>query len=453
MKRRMAACGMVAGMGFLLASGIAGAAEPVATEHVPALAVSGGGDLRFRHVHFDDIPIVADPPGVTRGGENHFFRIRPRLWGQVNFPSQVSVYGRLVNEFRHYETGADRNWDWPDEVIVDSLYLDAKGLLGGILDARIGRQDLIYGTGKVILEGTPKDGSRTICHDAVRLTFHLSDKLACDVLGIYNHPENKLAISSEHRDLTGVDPAFNDMTESGGGLYMKSRQLEAMPWEAYYLYKRESGWTNRRADAMPGRDVHTLGGRLMPATADGLSASIELAGQAGEVDDGRTIQAWMADASLRKRFKNAWMAPSIGVGVYHLSGDDPETGRDEGWNPLWARWPQYSELYVYAFDAEAAGRWSNVTLPYLVADCKPSDGSKLNALAGPMYAPEKNGPGGGNERGWLGTVRLDMDLASSLLTKKDKLSGHITVEVLDPGDYYNVRRTAHFARWELSYAF
>ena len=40
-----------------------------------------GGDLRIRQEAFDHIPILADPPGVTRGGENNAFRIRPRIWG------------------------------------------------------------------------------------------------------------------------------------------------------------------------------------------------------------------------------------------------------------------------------------------------------------------------------------------------------------------------------------
>jgi hypothetical protein len=448
---RSVASAVVCGTGLLLATAVCGALEPVSLSS--DVKASAGGDLRIRQEHFDEIPIIADPPGITRSGENSYYRIRPRLWAQLEFPSSITMYGRVVNEFRHFMKPDNDTMDWPDELIVDSLYLDAKGLLGGFADVRIGRQDLIYGSGKLILDGTAKDGSRTIYHDAIRVTMYLVEGLTCDLLGIYNQPENQLAIHSQDRDLTGFDPAFNDVTESGGGAYLKSKQLPAMPWEAYYLYKRESDGINRRDEKVDGRDVHTVGARLMPSTPCGLFASLEVAGQTGETDDGRTLQAWMTDASLIKRFMNAKVKPGVGVGVYHISGDDPETGKDEGWNPLWARWPQYSELYVYAFDAEAAGRWSNVTLPYLTADCIPSATTKLVALVGPVYAPQKNGPGGGDERGWLGTIRFDVTLAEKVLTSKDKLFGHLILEVFEPGDYYKVDNTAHFARWELSYAF
>lgn len=411
-----------------------------------------GGDIRIRQVHFDEIPIIADPPGVTRSGENYFFRFRTRLWARANFSEKVGIYTRLVNEFRYYDKPDNNSMDWPDEAVVDALFLDVNGMFGGLLDARIGRQDIIYGTGKLVLEGTPKDGSRTIYHDAARLSLHTAEKNTIDIFGIYNQPENQLAISSENRDLTGNDPAFNDMTESGGGIYLMNKQIAACPFDAYYMYKRESSWVNRSEEDQPGRNVHTVGTRLMPQTTGGTSANIEMAAQFGETSDDRDIEGWMADAVIRQQFKTRG-TPVLGLGVYHISGDDPATEKDEGWNPLWARFPQYSELYVYAFDAEAAGRWSNVTMPYVSLSCNPSAGSKLALLAGHMSSPEENGPGDGDERGWLGTARYDITLGKGMLTAKDKLFGHLVVEVLEPGDYYNVDNTAHFARMELSYAF
>ncbi len=444
-------CTGLATLLVILGMGRSAIAEPVSLTVGDKLEF--GGDIRVRQVFFDDIPIIADPPGVTRGGENHFFRTRTRLWARADFSEQISLYTRLVNEWRHYETGTDSNWDFPDEAIVDALYLDVNGLFDGLLDARIGRQDLIYGTGKLILEGTPKDGSRTLYHDAVRLRFHTWENNIVDVLGIYNQPESELAINSQDRDLTGVDPGYNDMTESGGAVYIMNQQIEGLPFEAYYIFKRESGWVDRFETNRPGRDVHTIGTRWMPHTEGGTSANIELAQQFGETDDEHSLDAWMADVVLRQQFQQTRFVPTIGLGVYHISGNKLNTSRDEGWNPLWARWPQYSELYVYAWDAEAAGRWSNVTMPYATLSLRPTEGSVLSLLVGRMTAPVKDGPGGGSERGWLGTARYDFTIGSQWFTDKDRLFGHLLLEVLEPGDYYNVRDTAYFARWELSYAF
>jgi hypothetical protein len=432
--------------------------------------ISFGGDLRLRQEAFDDIPIVADPPGVTRGGENDYFRIRPRFWSQWDPTESFTVNGRIVNEFRHWnEMGADgapdtSTYEFPDELVVDSLYMEARNLADGKLDVKVGRQDLIYGTGKVILEGTPKDGSRTIYFDAVKFVWKGIENTTVDLLGIYNESENKLGINDfdadpDKRDVTGYTGYYNDNVESGGGVYVKNKSHANMPLEAYYLYKDESDWTAFDSAIAgeverPGREVHTVGTRLMPKLSDATDAGVEVAYQTGETDDNRDTEGWMADAIANWRLPCEKMKPVLSAGVYYLSGDDPDsTDEDEGWNPLWARYPQYSELYVYAFDAESAGRWSNVMMPHIDLAMAVTEKIKAKALVGSLQADEENGPGDGKDRGLLGTLRFDFDLGKKLLTEQDKLTGHLLAEVLDPGDYYNVDTMAHFLRWELCYAF
>lgn len=449
----------------LLVAGQCLAAEPAAASGWAGEMLDTccfGGDIRIRQVHFDDIPIVADPPGVTRGGENHFFRFRTRLWGEVKPAESVTLKTRLVNEFREWDKPSNGTaFQFADEWVVDLLYLDIQNVMDGV-NVRIGRQELIYGTGKVILEGTPKDGSRTIYMDAVKLSMKASDVTTVDLFGIYNQPENELVINKENRDLTGLTKAYNDMTESGGGMYVKSKLGDSMPAECYYVFKDESDWISVGPDGVAstvsGRQIHTAGVRLMPKLCDTMDAAVEGAYQIGEVDDSNMdIEAYMVDATVNWHMPICEKTkPCLGIGVYMLSGDDPgTTDKDEGWNPLWARWPQYSELYIYAFDADGAGRWSNVQLPHVNLTLKPSDCmiKKIALMGGLLLADQDDGPGTGDERGWLGTARVDFQLGSKLLTQNDKLTGHLLAEMLDPGDYYNVTDSAHFLRWELSYAF
>jgi hypothetical protein len=412
-----------------------------------------GGDIRLRGVNFDNIPLSVDPPGVTRGGKNVFFRGRTRLWGQYTFSDYVNFKARLVNEFRSYETGRGSNsYDFPDEYVFDHLYLDFKNLAEGKIDLRIGRQDLIYGNGRVILDGTPLDGSRTIYFNAVKATYK-SDSTVVDLLGIWNEAEDDLAINSKDRDLVGLIGKYpTDMVESGVGVYVKNKSIEKMPLEAYYLYKNESDYTYTvPATATSGPvvmsqpddlDLHTLGVRLMPNIAEGLTGNLELAGQIGE-RGAQDVDGWMVDAKLAYSFAiSEKISPCASAGFYYLSGDDPATADDEGWNPLWARWPQYSELYVYAFDADGAGRWSNVSMPYVGFDIPFCPRASLALLGGWMMAPEENGPGGGNDRGLLATAWFKFKLS-------DTWSGHLLGEIVDPGDYYNVDSTAHFVRLEM----
>ena len=99
----------------------------------------------------------------------------------------------------------------------------------------------------------------------------------------------------------------------------------------------------------------------MPVFTNHLKGNLEAAYQVGN-----DISAFMDDAKAVLSIESlAAQKARMGLGWYYLSGDDPETSEDEGWNPLWARYPQYSELYVYAFDTDGAGRWSNVNMPYI----------------------------------------------------------------------------------------
>ncbi len=446
--------------------------------------IRAGGDFRLREEHFDNIPIIADPPGVTRGGENDYFRFRTRLWAEGDPMENVTLRARVANEFRYWnrpdmdDKPQRSSWDFPDEWVFDNLYLDVRDLLDKKLDLRIGRQDMIYGTGKVILEGTPKDGSRTIYFNAAKAVWKGIKDTSVDVFGIYNKSLDELAINDADRDLTGKTSANDDITESGGGVYVKNHTMKVMPWEAYYIYKNESDWETsksvQKTDPVTGLPVvdeagaavmetvvtpvdelkvNTAGFRVMPEFGKSLSGSLEAAYQLGDQGD-IDVSGMMVDALVTLRVGSENLNPSIAAGLYYLSGDDPSTADDnEGWNPLWARYPQYSELYVFAWDAEAAGRWSNLMMPHLDLSLTPARWLKTTAMVAYLGANEDNGPGDGKERGMLYTVKGEFTIAEKLLTSKDKLAGHLWLEVLEPGDYYKVDDTAYFARWELSYAF
>lgn len=443
------------------------AAEDLPPEFVAAgnwfekmeLGYSWGGDVRLRGVTFDNIPVSRDPPGVARGGQNNFMRFRTRLWAEGTVTEDVALRLRVVNEFRYYgKPDTTDNWDALDEIIVDSLYLDWNKLFGDTLDLRLGRQDLVYGTGKLILEGTPLDGSRTIYMDAIKASLRVIPDTSLDIVGIYNQAENDLAINSQNRDLTGVGPGYYDITESGGFVYAKNKSIEMMPLEAYYIYKQESDWVRNPGATnemtVPENTINTLGVRLMPKANEQFDGNLELAYQFGDTGN-NDMSGLMVDALANWHMPYGGdTKPCLGLGWYYLSGDDPATADDEGWNPLWARWPQYSELYIYSFDYDGAGRWSNVSMPHIDYTMSPMGKAwKMKLMGAYMMAPEKNGPGGGGERGLLGVWRNDFLLAEKLLGQKDKLFGHFLVEALGPGNYYNVSDTAYFIRLELSYAF
>ena len=435
------------------------AVEPLAAKQ--NLNWDGGADLRVRHELHDNVPQYNAHGAVS--GNQSYMRIRPRAWGEVK-NEDFRLYLRLTDEFREYfQPSESRNAQFPDEVIVDNLCLDLYNLFGDRVDLRIGRQDFLgpdgYGAGRVLLDGTPGDGSRTAFMDAIKATVKVDEKNTLDLLAIYNNPDNELSwghtkgangTSTKERALTYNVPGSTDMAEYGGGLYFKSKEWQEFPFDLYYLFKRET--KSRLSDNdLPGRNTHTFGTRLMPKLSETLSAEFEGAAQAGEKDGGASTAGYMGYAGLTYKPAVETYKPFATLACYYLSGDsDHGTGdNDTSWNPLWARWPQYSEMYPYS--DKGVCYWSNLIYPNVTVGSAFAPGHKVSANVGPMFAAAEDGLGGGEGdlRGWFGMARYDFPLAKNLFGKRGDLSGHLTAEVLDPGDYYTSDTVAYFLRWEV----
>jgi hypothetical protein len=400
--------------------------------------------LRLREEYFNNIH--ADRTGAeVANDENNYFRARTRAWMKWDIAQPASVCFRLANEFRYYmepdttESGTSRaqvrKWKFPDQLVVDNFYLDLKGILGGKTDIRIGRQDLTYGTGKLVLDGTPNDGSRTIYTDAIKVTCKRIPKTTVDFFGIYNSTNNNLAVGDDHELTYGK--------EKGCGVYLVNKAAESVPFELYYMLKREDSYVFKGTTNTT-RDINTIGFRVMPK-AGRLSANLEVAYQYGE-DDVRDVSGTMVDALVSYQLSDSKQKPTVGVGCYYLSGNKPGTAEDEGWNPLWARYPQNSDLYVFAYGAPAQARWSNITMPFVRATASLTKEIRVKAQISDVTAPEDDGPGPGNRRGLLYQVNAEFDICKGL-------TGHVLADILKEGDYYNTYETEIFARWQLMYVF
>lgn len=399
---------------------------------VATAAIEVGGDIRYRLVDQDSIPLDnvghGNPDLFTL--DSTFYRFRTRVWGDYRIDPDTRVFGRVANEFRN-SWGADRDtsWEAPDEIVVDNFYIDTRG---GRWNVRLGRQDLYYGGGRIIADGTPLDDSRTGYFNAIKASLELP-KNTLDFLAIYNVDEDPLAINSQDRQLLnqGLDG------ESAVGAYWVSSMAEALPFEAYSIFKTE------RVSGGEDNEFTTYGARLLPKLTPNFSMHLELAFQSGDYDAGNLI-----DLAVSYRAGTS-MDPEALAGYYRLSGDNPSTGGDEGWHQVFGRDAQISELYSYALtvDQGGYGYWTNLIAPYVGLGLSPIPDSRLTLR---LYRLEADQPGPGEDdgRGLLFTGRFDFPIAP-------RLSGHVLHEWLMPGDYYagNMDDDAHFSRLELSYRF
>ncbi len=421
------------------------AAEEAPPQAPDAVRFRAGADLRLRLEAFDDIPIRTAAPSVTRGGYNNYFRVRTRISGGVDFGDAFSIDARATDEFRVRNHGG-KSYEWPDEAVIDQFALSVRGLFDGRVDLRVGRQDAVLGSGRLFAEGTAKDGSRTQYFDGVLARVRLAEKTTLDVFGFYGSCENDLAVGHEHRDVTGLSGGYNDMDEATAGFFFEDRSMPDLGWGLYYVWLRDTAWRTAAGVHVPHEDVHTFGVRLLPRFADEFSGEFEGAFQFSE-SDGYDRRALFGLASL------AWSPFSrttFSANALHLTGDDPGTGRREDFNILFGRYPWISELLLYGFDGDGVGTWRNLTSLWLEAKVAPADGHSVKFTAGPVFAPERDGAGGGDFRGWLETAFWSFPVCSGRL---GALTGHLFLELFEPDDYYVSDATAYFFRAQLNWAF
>lgn len=429
---------------------------PAAEAPAPlAQAFRFGGDFRLRQEAMDNVPMKTG--AYSRGGLNDYFRFRTRVWGRFAPSEKAAVNARLMHEVRQYvDPSSGSAYEWPDELAFDNLNVALK-FADGAVDVVAGRQDLMFpDTERLLGEGTAKDGSRSAYMDAVSAVVRMNEgRTRLNAFAAYDNVVDPLAIGNVDRDLNGYTPNDTGMDEAGAGAFLRQALGEEAWVQGYYLWKHDTAWRDGTGTRHEHEDIHTVGarGRMPLPGIDGLSASAEVAGQWSPASD-EDRRAMMAAAGLQQAFPDAAGKPFVGVQGLYLSADDPDTDANEGWNPLWARYPWISELMIYAYDADGAGLWQNLAYGWLEAGFAPAKGQKVKASVGYLSAPEADGAGGGHERGWLAMVRYDFPLWASKAREGMKVYGHLQAEGLKPGDYYaDEDRVGFFLRWELTFAF
>lgn len=420
------------------------------TGRTSGFRLNGGGDLRFRYDYKDNAPSTG---GKIATAYQDYYRLRSRVWGEAGYEN-VTLFGRLANEFRGYHNAPHQS-AFPDELFIDGLYLDVSKLFNKVVDVRAGRQDLKYGDGRIISDGSAGDGSRSTYFDAIRTTFHLTDKSSLDAFGIYQRPEDDWTLGNEHYDLTSrTGGSNNDQTESALGLYLTIREFKKFPFEVYYIWKNESRYFNKGNQTLrvPGRDYHTVGTRLTPTISERLSAEFEGAAQFGQTDDGRDILAFLGYAGLTYKIAPSlsWK-PTIKGAMLYLSGDEnANTGDDTNWNSPFNRTIWFSELGSGQYSKLA---WNNLLYPHAEAGVSPFTGHKVSIEAGPMFAVANDTVQNDSYRGLLGILKYQFPLFKGFFRKESELKGAVLGEVFDAGDYYAKAETGYYLRFELSAKF
>ncbi len=424
--------------------------------------VDFGGDIRFRYETSTHMP----DDKHRQKDHSDYMRLRTRVWGRAR-ANQWEAYLRIGNEFRYYraqpsDKGKQR---FPDVTYIDNLYLKYTDLYD-FIDVTVGRQEMKFGASRIISDGTGGDGSRTTFFDAARLTFKFDNERTLDAFVMYSasddwmptlghtHAAKSKGTKGYDYDLTGYNH-----DELGAGLYYTDKSCEALPWEAYYVYKVELDGDcpgNNVSKVMP-RDAdsfatHTAGFRLLPQFTKTLSGELELAGQVG--DD--SLLAMMAYAGLTYAPKVA-MKPKLTLGVQYMSGDEEGARGEHAWHAVFNRETGVGDLVAPMFNTYA---YTNFLYPHIKVDLTPIEHHTVSFQTGPMFAPvaENDGKGGeyGTFRGYYAQIKYAIAIGKYFdASYAQNLGISLLGEVLTKGDYFkqDERDTAFFGRFEITYKF
>ena len=419
------------------------------------LKFDGGADIRLRDEMKEHLPGT----GLTEKKFENVVRVRPRVWGSASY-EDYTLYGKLADEFRMYTARSGKNradmatYDFPDELFIDNLYFDAKNLFYDRVDLRVGRQEMKYGEGRIISDGTPADGSRSTYFNAVKATLHVTEKTSLDAFGIYMPEDDELAVGPYDRPLSTVNSTYTDNKDSGAGLYLTVNEVKEFPFELYTVWENQTH-THNVGKKEYGRDFGTFGTRLLPKFSEQLSGEVELAVQTGETDDGRDIFGYMGYGGLTYVVEpDSSFKPYITPALLYLSGDDkPNSGDDNNWNPVFNRTTWFSVLLS---DQYKNYMWANLIYPHLAGGITVLKNQKLKIHTGPVFTVEDDQPANGTGdtyKGYLTFIRYEAPLLKGFLGKGSDLNHAVQLEVFEPGDYYNENDTAVFLRWEVNAKF
>jgi hypothetical protein len=398
----------------------------------PALADSKltfGGEFRLRGEGFNNPLDLADS---LRDGYS-YYRFRTRVWLEGKPRPGLHAYFRLGNEYR-WGRGEKVSGVRDDQgkVSVDNAWAEIDIPVTPGLSFRFGRQDLLYGEGFLVWDGTPADGSSSSYFDALKLTW-AHEKTTIDLLAL-KMDEEGFGTPARDEDLYG--------------LYARLQHFDL-----YTLYRHKRGETKTDTGIVhPVQQTTAIGGRaaFLPDTgfhlaAEGAYETGSFAAEEERAFGGYCRGGWTSPGRLH---------PAVELGGVYLSGDDPSSSRHEGWDGFYSEWPKYSELYVYTLYDQTSrvlpndpGTWTNFVAAWVEARLKAGQTLSSAARVSLFRAPEKTGPGSGDDRGLLLAAQVNVRLASDL-------QGQLLGEAFDPGDYYaRDASSAWYGRWSITARF
>ncbi len=415
-------------------------------------SLSFGFSERIRLVGWDNSVHLGDP--AVNEPEQFFSRCRTSISLLWKISSSISFSSKVTNEFRKYFRPADTEFNL-NEIFIDQLYLslENKALLPGLLS--IGRQNIILGEGFIILDGSPLDGSRSIYFNSIRYDWSISKNQVLSLFYIYAPITDDIlpTINSDNIDTkfkSGSKFKLTEQSSRAAGLYFSSKK-KILKFDLYFVYKNAS-----QTKDLPMLKLNTIGGRVKTRLIKNVFITSELALQFGEKDNFKKHGiGGYTYFDIKTNSTSAIIPNNICIGSFYLSGDDPESIDDQGWDPLYSRWPKWSESYIYTLIREKKGKvaeWNNIHSFYIKTSfsfIKKTSATfsyhRLGAFQNSDSPLTKAG---------TGLFRGNLFICKFIYRITNNISGHLLWEHFSPGNFYfREAKSYNWIRFETLFSF
>jgi hypothetical protein len=288
-----------------------------------------GGQVTVRGYSLEN---MWDYNGSVKGDKWDAFRIKGSVFTGIDLGDNITGFVQFTNQ-TWGEGVSDFKDNASNKVFLDNAYIEAKNVLGPI-SLKLGRQNLIYGSGFVILDGQSQFGSTSIYFDGVKASWNITDQILLDALYL--------------KDQENVAGKSDDITLSGFYLTAtKAFPVIGGQQEVYALNRK----AEVRADGTKSsKDIWMYGIRLSDKLENGLDYSAEGAIQTGTADNGKDQDASGYKLDLGYTFLGLDLKPRIFGQYAFMSGDEADTTDDwEGWDVFYGGWPQFGDLLAWAY--------------------------------------------------------------------------------------------------------
>ncbi|MDD8013154.1 MAG: hypothetical protein PHX05_06740 [Acidobacteriota bacterium] len=357
-----------------------------------------------------------------------YLRLRTGLGAQWRPNDAWEVNLRLTNENRVYlapkldpRLKTDFN---VHEVFFDQLNVRWRNPGRLPLTATLGRFDIMFGEGFLVMDGGPLDGSRSGYFNGLRLDYALKNRNSLTFFFVRQpRVDTLLPVVNDKGQ------AMVEQEEQGVGFYFNGR-VKQTGIEAYLFRKDAFAF-----GPLPGGALHVAGGRVVHPFTTKLPLTAEGAFQLGTLAK-RNRRA--AGGYFHLDRQSGWRFPLpalLTIGGIYLSGDDPTTRSCEGWDMAFSRWPKWSDslIYLQAKETRVADSTNFISL-YGQLLFEPAEKVKLLLAWHRLAAPEKWATsallaGQGKNRGGLFIAKITYDVSRNL-------SGRLIWENFNPGDFY-----------------